>query len=114
MEKDKFFDNVLIKLKRQYKKDELVSALTKQLSEKDLEIGKLLSEIDYLKSGHENLENKLKSHKDLNKEAKIEVRKEGLYIVQTERIKQQNEKIKSLKRTNEDLICQLIKAQNGR
>jgi len=45
-----FVDNVLIKLKRKYGKDEVISALAKQLTDKDVEIGKLKSEIDYLNS----------------------------------------------------------------
>ena len=43
-------EDVLIKLRRKYSKDEVVSALYAKISEKSLEIGKLLSEIDFLNS----------------------------------------------------------------
>ncbi|MDV3750625.1 hypothetical protein CMU19_04360 [Elizabethkingia anophelis] len=42
-------DDVLIKLHRQFGKDELVALMKKKLSEAQVEIGKLNSEIDELK-----------------------------------------------------------------
>ena len=50
LEKMSYEEDVLIKLRRKYSKDEVVSALFKKMSDKDLEIGKLLSEIDFLNS----------------------------------------------------------------
>ena len=49
---DDFIDNVLIKLKRKYKKDEVLSAVIKENSELKIEIGQLKSEIDYLTENH--------------------------------------------------------------
>ena len=37
-----YFDNVLIKLRRQYSKDETVAALSKEISELEIENGALL------------------------------------------------------------------------
>ena len=70
-----FIDKTLIRLKREYGKDELVASLLKQISEKDIEIGKLNSEIDYL-------QNELQSDKDkkeFNKNVAIDTRKEEMY-----------------------------------
>lgn len=47
MEED-YIDRTILKLRRKYSKDELVAALNKQLVSKDIEIGKLKAEIDYL------------------------------------------------------------------
>lgn len=44
-----YIDNVVVKLKRQYGKDELVAHMLKEQKEKDLEIGMLKSEVDELK-----------------------------------------------------------------
>jgi chaperonin cofactor prefoldin len=43
-----YFDNVLIKLRRQYSKDEVVAALSKKISELEIENGTLKSEIEHL------------------------------------------------------------------
>jgi len=84
-EQDDFFDNVLIKLKRKYSKDEVLSAVIKQNSEYEIEIGQLKSEIDFindcrekevqeLKESHKKELSKLKS--DLKQELNIEIQKE--------------------------------------
>jgi cell shape-determining protein MreC len=57
----KYIDNVLIKLRREYSKDELVSALSKKLSEAEIENGKLKSYI-------QELEDKIESRTKLKKE----------------------------------------------
>ena len=58
----KYIDNVLIKLRREYSKDELVSALSKRLSEAEIENGKLKSYIDELEDGYFlEIQNKLNS-----------------------------------------------------
>jgi hypothetical protein len=56
-----YIDNVLIKLRREYSKDELVNALSKRLSEAEIENGKLKSYID-------ELESKIESRTKLKKE----------------------------------------------
>lgn len=57
----KYIDNALIKLRRKYSKDELVSALSKKLSEAEIENGKLNSYI-------QELESKIESRTKLKKE----------------------------------------------
>ena len=71
---DDFFDNILIKLKRKYSKDEVLSAVIKQNSEYEIEIGQLKSEIDFLVDSHKKEISKLKA--DLKSEINIEIQKE--------------------------------------
>ena len=48
MKDSKYIDNVILKLKRRYSKDELVSSMTKKQSQLELENGILTSEKDEL------------------------------------------------------------------
>jgi len=45
---DKYIDNIVIKLKREYSKDELVSHLSKELKKSEIEKGKLQSYVSEL------------------------------------------------------------------
>jgi hypothetical protein len=101
MEKKDYIERTLIKLKRKYSKDELVSVLIKQISEKDIEIGKLSSEVDYL-------QNELqidKEQKEINRLAKVEARKKELYRIQVENNRNQRAEIKKLRMMLSDLIA---------
>ena len=90
-------EDVLIKLRRKYSKDEVVSALFKKLSDKDLEIGKLLSEIDFLNS-------ELKKQKDeVEKLAVSRIQEHSMWIQQKNLIKKRGEEIKKLKEKNLEL-----------
>ena len=100
-DKHDYLDNVLIKLKRQYEKDEAVAALIKKLKEKDLEIGKLSAEIDYLNSELKND----KEQKEINRLGKIEARKDELYEIQLQTNRKQRKKIKELIHVRNDLIA---------
>ena len=95
-------DNVLIRLKRKYSKDELVSGLIRQLSEKDVEIGKLKSEICEL---NYNLKN---DGRLITKELKSESR----FIQMSKQIKEINRKNVLLQKTNSDLVTKLIILKN--
>ena len=99
---DDFIDNVLIKLKRKYKKDEVLSAVIKENSELKIEIGQLKSEIDYLTENHKKELSKLKS--DLKNEINIEVQKQFKDSkLRLENI-EQKKTIKKLRETISDLI----------
>lgn len=66
-------DEILIKLKRLYGKDETVAALSKKIKELEFENGKLKSEIQHL-------EHKVILYeKDENKQARVEARKTEKY-----------------------------------
>ncbi len=56
-EKIGFIERTVLKLRREYSKDELVAHLNKQISEKDVEIGKLKAFITELEANIANLEN---------------------------------------------------------
>lgn len=49
--KSNYFDGVLIKLKRQYSKDDTVMALSKKLSDVEIELGKSIAYIHELEYG---------------------------------------------------------------
>ena len=84
--KNDYLDNVLIKLRRQYSADETVAALSKRLTEKDIEIGQLKAELDYLNN----------EGKDLDREVYRQLRKEELYNEQAARIKKLKEENQAL------------------
>lgn len=81
MSKKDFIDNTLIRLKREYTKDEVVSALYKKLSERDIEIGGLKSHIDELeyslnlKESKQNVYNKSR----IQNEASVLLRSNEIY-----------------------------------
>ena len=73
-----YTDRVLIKLRRKYSKDETVSALSKKVTDLEIENGKLSAEIEHLE-----YQSKIDfDNKEIMKLAKIEVRKEELYLLQ--------------------------------
>lgn len=96
-----FIDRTLIRLKRQYNKDEVVAALTKKLSEAETKIGKLSSEVDYLKNELQSD----KEQKDIKRLAKLEVRKEELYKMIVQENRKQLAEIKKLIQMRNDLIA---------
>jgi chromosome segregation ATPase len=100
-------ERTLLKLKRQYSKDETVAALAAKLSKTEIENGKLKSEIDYLK--HELQE----FQKSVNKLARIEIRKEELYQLQLIRINQFKSEIKKLKEERDRLIAECYCNSSG-
>ena len=53
--KDEWLDDTLLSLKRTYGKDEYVAALLVEVSKRDIEIGQLNSEIQYLNQAIVNL-----------------------------------------------------------
>lgn len=101
MAKEDYIERTLIKLKRQYSKDELVAALLKQMSEKDIELGKLSAEVDYLQNELQSDKEK----KEINRLAKVEARKEELYRMKVEDYRKQRAEIKQLRSTRSDLIA---------
>jgi SMC interacting uncharacterized protein involved in chromosome segregation len=110
--KHDYFDNVLIKLKREYNMDELVASLIKQISEKDVLIGQLKSEIDELKYELGKYQLDTQEIKKLNKEARIGFRKDEL----VKGIKLENEKllrmVRELRRVRDNLISKNVALTN--
>ena len=95
-------DEVLIKLRRKYLKDEIVSALYTKISEKDLEIGKLLSEIDFLNSELK------KQNSEVEKMAVSRIQEHPMWVQQKNLIRKRGEEIQNLKKKNLELSRQNI------
>lgn len=100
--KDTYIERALIKLKRQYGKDELVATLLKQISDQEVELGKLKAEIEFLQ---DELQND-KQSQELNRSAKIEARKEELYRLKVEDNLRLRKEIKKLRMVRNDLISE--------
>lgn len=99
------FDDILIKLKRHYGKDEVVSALSKKLSEAEILIGQLKSEIDFLQSELQSD----KEQKEINRISKIESRKDELMKMKTNQINSLKDQNKKLINQRNDLISKCNK-----
>ncbi|MDD3875499.1 MAG: hypothetical protein PHT69_02700 [Bacteroidales bacterium] len=117
-EKD-YINRTIIKLRRKYGKDELVAALNTQLSEKDVEIGKLSSEIAFLEDKADkltkevlSLSGKLKFHENKWESAKIECRKEELYQHQLKDNSRLRKELKELRLKYNDVFAKLIYLKN--
>lgn len=100
----KFIDNVLISLKRQYSKDEAVQMVFKKLSQANVYIGKLHSEIQYL----QNELNSKEENKEVNKLAKIEAKKNKLFEDKAKLCLKQKKQIDSLRDTRDTLIRRIV------
>lgn len=112
MEKKDYFERILIKLQRQYGKDELVASLLKQIGEKDEKIGKLNAEIDHL---HDRIKSEM-GQKEANIQAKTEARKEELYRMQNKENQILRYKIEELSKIKNDLLIRnyaLLKQLNS-
>jgi len=107
-EKHEYIDNVLIKLKREYGKDELVMALNKQLSDKDVEIGQLKSEIEHLERELQGNVNQ----REINRLARIEARKDKLYRQQSEKINAMEKRNKVLMEARDQLLARANNFEN--
>jgi hypothetical protein len=105
MPKNDYCDRTLIRLKRQYSKDEVVAALSKKLSERDFEIGQLKSEIYHLKS----VLNADNEQKLINRKGKIEARKDELFNLKSEENKKLKKQIKQLRQQKDELFSKLLK-----
>lgn len=116
-----YFDNVLIKLKRAYTKDETVAALTKKLSEVEIELGKSIAYIheledekhqQSLKNGGQQWYEKYKILKEkfdkLDKETKLD----ELYLMRTKENKKLYAELKKLRKENSQLINKICLLEN--
>jgi chromosome segregation ATPase len=101
-------DDTLIRLRRQYSKDETVAALSKKLSEADYKNGELQSEIDELKHLLEQSENLLKISNKENNKLKQNIEKTNESFKHTFLYKYQKRKIKTFE---ENFECKKIESQ---
>lgn len=112
MSKD-YVDNVLIKLKREYQKDEVLSAIIKQNSEHQIKIGMLQSEIQHLENEILLKEQAVKQdladyktafHKEMNKDVKID----NTVIQLKAHIKKQDKLIENLRKSISELASKSL------
>lgn len=103
-----YIEDTLIRLKREYGKDELVQTLERQIKNKDLEIGKLNSEILHLEEEIRTI----KLNGEINKESLIKARREELYKNLLTINKNLVKKNRDLKKMNADLIYRLCQKNN--
>lgn len=102
--KDNYFDRALIRLHREYGKDELVLSLKSEISQKNVEIGQLKSYIDEL----EDTNKKLRALKEtISPEIKAKVKKDELIQDYKKQLKNISYKLGACKKDREQLIIKL-------
>jgi len=110
---DKYIDNIVIKLKREYSKDELVSHLSKELKKSEIEKGKLQSYVSELLHEKENDVYRLKLY-DLTKkyellqkkinDMNIDLRKNEIIESQKKEISLLKSEVKRIRKNNNKLV----------
>lgn len=109
--KHDFMDRVLLKLKRTYEKDEVVSALYKKLSERDFKIGELVSERDEAIYERDQLQkelNRIKHGLQTSKEFTKEVKREELYGNLRKQISKLKAELKTMRNDRDNLYSKLF------
>ena len=99
-----YTDKVLIKLRRKYSKDETVAALSKKVTDLEIENGKLSAEIEHL----EYQAKKDFDNKEVMKLAKIEARKEKLYLLKLNENKKLRKENIALRKYRGELINEVL------
>lgn len=106
------YETTLLKLKRQYSKDEYVSILLEKLKESEIKNGENISYINELIDKFKIYEKEildLKSQKiGLQNRIKF-LESDGKYLEYKEQIKKYKNKIENIRNDNKKLINQLIK-----
>lgn len=105
-----YIEGVLIRLRRKYGKDEYIGALLKEIKNRDVEIGKLKSEVDYLnieltKGADDPTRKGYK--KEVNKMALVELQKTELYKAMATSNRKKSEEIDELKKLRDSLLSKL-------
>lgn len=98
---EKFIDNTLLRLRRQYSKDELVAALNKKLKDVEMELGMVKSERD-------EYQYKLQKINLWDKETKSRAAQLQHFQKLSSEIQALRKKNKKLKKDNEELLCKLV------
>lgn len=110
MAKD-YIDRVLIKLRREYSKDELVTYLFNKTKTLELENGQLKAEIDHLTHCLDKKKHVQQVSKEISKEAKIELRKNQLFNLRTEELGRAKREIKLQKEKTNQWISKYVELQ---
>ena len=105
-------DNILIRLRRAYAKDEMVSYVIRRIKELKVELGKAYSEIDYLNDKITKMERNRVFNDEMSREARIEAKKEEIYKQNRDEILSLRDKVRRLSKDNSELITKLCN-KNG-
>lgn len=116
-----YFDRVLIKLKRVYSKDETVAALSKKLTEVEIELGKSIAYIHELedekhqktlKNGGQEWFEKYKNVKLKLQKMDADAKKDELYLVKCKENQRLNSELKKMRKANKELINKICLFEN--
>ena len=101
-----YIERTILQLRREYGKDELVAALIKQVSEREIEIGKLKAEIDEANDKVEKIRAKiiLERKKKVDVAAETEIKKDELYVRLQRKCDEKGNEIQTLKKQNVRLL----------
>lgn len=109
-----YIERTILQLRREYGKDELVAALIKQVSEREIEIGKLKAEIDEANDKVEKAKSRViaERKKKIDVSAEREIKKDELYVKLEKKYLAKIEENNALRKrnvellkTNKDIIC---------
>lgn len=117
-----FEEDILLKLRRQFGKDEYVALLNQELAESKIEVGTLKSEVAYLENELTILKKKKNNEVDLNykitqlttelTESNKEIRNSKVYKDLHEKNISLSKNINRIKDNNNALISQIVKLKN--
>jgi hypothetical protein len=117
-----YFDNVLIKLRRKYSKDEAVSALSKKLQEVEIELGKAISYIHELedekkqtsfKNGGKKWYDKYKKIKERFHHLDEKAKKDELYLMRTQENSKLHSELRKVRKENKELVNRIYLLENA-
>jgi hypothetical protein len=107
MKEINYEDRLLLRLRREYSKDEVVNAISIALSKKEQEVGELLSEIDFLKEEIESY----KKDTDLKKEERKALKREDLYQNLLQQNKRVLAEVKRIRHEKSELVTRCYYAE---
>jgi len=107
MDDDTFRENTILKLNREFGKDELVAVLNKKVSEKSILVDQLESEVDHLNSVISSM--KKYFEKEDARSARIQMKKEKLYKDQQSLLSSRTRDLKNYRKMHSALITENLK-----
>ena len=118
----RYFDNVLIKLRRKYSKDEAVSALSKKLQEVEIELGKAISYIHELEdekhkrtliNGGEQWYKKYQKVKEKLNNFEKEAKQDELYLMRSRENSKLHSELRKVRKENKELVNRIYLLENN-
>lgn len=109
---NKFDDNVLMNLRRQYSKDETVAAMEKKMKQLEFKSGQDDSEIKHLTDEVNKLASQLKKALQTIEDNKPENIVDKRIYQRNATIKKLEKRVERYKKSNEELILQLNELRN--